>query len=81
MTTLTLSPTGQITLPTEVLQKIHWQTDQLVLLSVGDMLILRPAGYQKTDDKYRSKIKLTELLTESRELDDVRRADIGKHIK
>jgi len=31
--------------------------------------------------KYRSKIKLTELLTESRELDDVRRADIGKHIK
>jgi hypothetical protein len=30
--------------------------------------------------KYRSKIKLTELLTESRELDDVRRADIGKHI-
>jgi len=50
MTTLTLSPTGQITLPPEVLQRIHWQIDQLVLLSVGDMLILRPAGYQKTDD-------------------------------
>jgi hypothetical protein len=50
MTTLTLSPTGQITLPPEVLQRIHWQTDQLVLLSIGDMLILRPAGYQKTDD-------------------------------
>lgn len=50
MTTLTLSPTGQITLPPEVLQRIHWQTDQLVLLSVGDMLILRPASYQKTDD-------------------------------
>jgi hypothetical protein len=50
MTTLTLSPTGQITLPPEILQRNHWQTNQLVLLSVGDMLILRPACYQKTDD-------------------------------
>lgn len=50
MITLTLSPTGQITLPAEILQKDAWKTDELVILSVGDMLVLRPAHYQKTDD-------------------------------
>lgn len=50
MITLTLSPTGQLTLPTEVLQNSAWKTDKIVILSVGDMLVLRPAHYQKTDD-------------------------------
>ncbi|MDD5273131.1 MAG: AbrB/MazE/SpoVT family DNA-binding domain-containing protein [Methylovulum sp.] len=51
MTTLTISPQGQITLPAEVLSRDAWKNNpELVLLSVGDMVVLRPAYYLKNDD-------------------------------
>jgi bifunctional DNA-binding transcriptional regulator/antitoxin component of YhaV-PrlF toxin-antitoxin module len=51
MTTLSISPQGQITLPAEVLSRAAWQNNpELVLLSVGDVVVLRPAHYVKNDD-------------------------------
>jgi len=51
MTTLTLSPDGQLTLPPEILQSNPWKNlNQLVMLHLGDILVLRPAHSQKTDD-------------------------------
>lgn len=51
MTTLAISPEGKLTLPQEVLQLNTWKNiDKLELLRLGDMLVLRPAHYQKSDD-------------------------------
>jgi virulence-associated protein VagC len=51
MTTLAISPEGKLTLPQEVLQLNTWKNiDRLELLRLGDMLVLRPAHYQKSDD-------------------------------
>jgi virulence-associated protein VagC len=51
MTTLAISPEGKLTLPQEVLQFNTWKNiDRLELLRLGDMLVLRPAHYQKSDD-------------------------------
>jgi len=51
MTTLSISPQGQITLPAEVLNIDTWQNNkELILFCLGDTVILRPARYQKTDD-------------------------------
>jgi len=51
MTTLTISPQGQITLPAEILNRDTWKNNpELVMLTVGDMVVLRPAHYPKTDD-------------------------------
>jgi len=51
MTTLSISPQGQITLPDEVLKIDTWKNNkELVMFCLGDTIILRPAHYQKTDD-------------------------------
>lgn len=51
MITLAISPQGQITLPSDVLQSDTWKNNtELVMLRLGDAVILRPAHYQKTDD-------------------------------
>ncbi len=51
MTTLTLSPGGQLTLPPDVLQQTTWKhADKLVMLCLGDVLVLRPALSSKTAD-------------------------------
>ncbi|MDD2724844.1 MAG: AbrB/MazE/SpoVT family DNA-binding domain-containing protein [Methylovulum sp.] len=51
MTTVSISPQGQITLPNEVLKIDAWQNNkELTLICLGDTVILRPAHYQKTDD-------------------------------
>jgi len=51
MTTLTVSPQGQITLPPEIMNRNTWKNNpELVMLTVGDIVVLRPAHYPKTDD-------------------------------
>lgn len=51
MITLEISPQGQITLPSDVLQSYTWKNNsELVMLQLGDAIILRPAQYQKTEE-------------------------------
>ncbi len=51
MTTLFISPQGQITLPPEVLQINTWKGHtKLEMLCIGDTVVLRPAHHQKSDD-------------------------------
>ncbi|MEI6706108.1 MAG: AbrB/MazE/SpoVT family DNA-binding domain-containing protein [Methylococcales bacterium] len=51
MTTLSISPQGQITLPPEILQINTWKGhSQLELFCIGDTVVLRPAHYKKSDD-------------------------------
>ena len=51
MITLPISSQGQITLPSEILAINTWKnTQELVMLYLGDTVVLRPAHYQKTDD-------------------------------
>ncbi|MCX7067177.1 MAG: AbrB/MazE/SpoVT family DNA-binding domain-containing protein [Methylococcales bacterium] len=73
MTTVSISPQGQITLPSDILKMSTWQNNkELTLICLGDTVILRPAHYQKTDDVSdlggffkHNKIKLdTETLCE-----------------
>lgn len=66
MITLPISSQGQITLPPEILEINTWKNSQeLVMLYVGDTIVLRPAHYQKTDDIsdvggfFKNDIKLT----------------------
>ncbi len=66
MITLPISSQGQITLPPEILEINTWKNSQeLVMLYVGDTIVLRPAYYQKTDDIsdlggfFKNNIKLT----------------------
>lgn len=48
MTTVSISPQGQITLPDDVLN-IWKNNTELTLLCLGDMVVLRPAHYDKSD--------------------------------
>jgi len=51
VTTLSISPQGQITLPPEILQYTTWQgLSELEVCCIGDAVVLRPAHYQKSDD-------------------------------
>ncbi len=51
MTTVSISPQGQITLPDDVLNISTWKNNtELTLLCLGDMVVLRPAHYDKSDE-------------------------------
>ena len=51
MTTLSISPQGQITLPPEILQHTTWRgLSELEVCYIGDAIVLRPAHHQKSDD-------------------------------
>jgi hypothetical protein len=51
MTTVSISPQGQITLLKEILKIDTWQNNkELMLICLGDTVILRPDHYQKNDD-------------------------------
>ncbi len=78
MVTLEISPQGQITLPSEVLQSHTWKNNsELVMLRLGDAVILRPAHSQKTDEfddlggffKYKGSPLSTTVLCEPLNLD------------
>ncbi|WP_394753326.1 AbrB/MazE/SpoVT family DNA-binding domain-containing protein [Crenothrix sp.] len=51
MTTLSISPQGQITLPLEILQINTWKGhSEVEMLRIGDTVVLRPTHYPKSDD-------------------------------
>lgn len=51
MTTLSISPQGQIILPPEILQMNTWKGhSKLEMFCMGDTVVLRPLHYQKNDD-------------------------------
>jgi hypothetical protein len=49
MTTVSISPQGQITLPDDVLN-IWKNNTELTLLFLGDRVVLRPTHYEKSDE-------------------------------